>query len=122
MHGAFGAIAMLCVFLGGAGSAAAQEIRMFHLEGIDGVAEAGFLTDLQDRKRSTSNGSEFDRVELSQLLHLNTFGYIYHPRFLTFDTGIKLEVIEGLSGQSDTRFLGGGDFRFNFLETQPCPA
>ncbi|MBW2692870.1 MAG: hypothetical protein JRE57_09580 [Deltaproteobacteria bacterium] len=56
-------------------------------------------------------------MELSQLLRMNTYGYIYHPRFLTFDTGVKLEAIEGLAGQSDTRFLWGGDFRFNFLQS-----
>jgi hypothetical protein len=55
-------------------------------------------------------------VELSQLLHLSADGYIYHPEFLTFDTGVKLEAIEGLAGQSDDRLLWGGDFRFNFLE------
>ncbi|MBW2541013.1 MAG: hypothetical protein JRF15_02900, partial [Deltaproteobacteria bacterium] len=93
-----------------------QGTGAFQLESIDGMLEGGFLTDLQDRTRSTSSGSEFNRVELSQLLHLNTFGYIYHPRFLTFDTGLKLEAIQGLSGQSDTRFLWGGDFRINFLE------
>jgi hypothetical protein len=113
---AIGAIAVLFSFLGGAGPAAAQAIRAFQLEDISGTVEAGFLTDLEDRSRSSSSGSEFDRIELSQLLHLNAYGYIYHPRFLTFDTGFKFEAIEGLAGQSDNRLLWGGDFRFNFLE------
>ena len=114
-----GAIAVLSILMGGVGPAAAQDIRLFQLEDIGGTLEMGFLTDLEDRSRSSSSGSEFDRVELSQLLRLNTRGYIYHPRFLTFDTGLNFEAIEGLAGQRDNRLLFGGDFRFNFLEKHP---
>jgi hypothetical protein len=102
--------------LGSVGSAGAQPVRFFQLEDIWGHVEAGFFTDLQDRSRSVSDGSEFDRVELSQLLRLNTHGYIYHPRFMTFDTGVQIEAIQGLAGQSDDRFLWGGNFQFNFLQ------
>ena len=113
---AIGAIAVLSILLGGVGSASAQAVRPFQLENIGGTVELGFLTDLQDRSRSDSSGSEFNRVELSQLLHLNTHGYVYHPRFMTFDTGLEFQGIESLSGQSDTRLLWGGNFRFNFLQ------
>jgi hypothetical protein len=109
-------IAVLFLLLGGDSPAAAQDIRLFQIENIGGTVELGFLTDLQDRERSRSSNSDFDRVELSQLVHLNSQGYIYHPRFLTFDVGAEFEAIEGLAGQSDTRILGGGDWRFNFLE------
>jgi hypothetical protein len=114
-----GAIAVLFLLLGGAAPAAAQAIRLLQFDDIGGAVEAGFFTNLQDRTRTSSSGSQFDRVELSQLLRLDTHGYIYHPRFLTFDTGLRLEAIEGLAGQSDNRLLGGGDFRFNFLERHP---
>ncbi len=113
---AIGVIAVLFLFLGGVGTAAAQAIRLFQLEDISGSIEASFLADRQDRSRSSSSGSEFDRMELSQLMHLNTYGYIYHPRFWTFHTGLKLEAIEGLAGQSGDRFFWGGNFRFNFLQ------
>ena len=116
MHCALCVIAVLFVLLEGVEPVAAQDTRLFQIEGIGGTAEMGFLTDLQDRSRSSSRGSDFNRVELSQLLHINTFGYIYHPRFLTFDNGFKFEAIEGLAGQSGNRFLWGGDFRFNFFE------
>jgi hypothetical protein len=117
IHRALGAIAVLFLCLGGAVPSAAQDTRLFQIEDISGIVELGFLTNLEDRSRSSSSGSNFDRVELSQLLHLNAHGYIYHPRFLTFDTGLKLETIEGLAGQSDNRILVGGNWRFNFLES-----
>jgi hypothetical protein len=114
-----GAVAVLFLFLGGTAPAAAQGIRLLQINGVRGTVEAGFLTTLEERTRSKSSDSDFDRVELSQLVHLNTYGYIYHPRFLTFDTGIQFEAIEGLAGQSDNRILWGGNFRFNFLESHP---
>ena len=117
IHRALGAIAVLCVLLGTAAPAAAQGVGVFQIEDFSGAVELGFLTDLEDRSRSSSSGSDFDRVELSQLLELNTDGYIYHPRFLTFDLGLEVETIEGLAGQSDNRILAGGDWRFNFLES-----
>jgi len=113
---AIGAIAVLLLFLGGAAPAAAQPVHLFQLEDISGTVEVGFRSDLENRSRSASKGSDFDRVDLSQLLHLNTHGYIYHPRFLTFDTGLRLEALEALSGDSGNRLLWGGDFRFNFLQ------
>jgi len=119
IHRALGAIAVLFILLGAAAPAAAQAIRLFQLEDIGGTVEVGFLSDLGNRSRSSSRGSDFDRIELSQILHLNADGYIYHPRFLTFDTGLKLEAIEGLADQGGNRLLWGGDFRFNFLEKHP---
>jgi hypothetical protein len=112
---------VLFAFLGSAAPAAAQDTRLFQIEGIDGFVELGFVTSLDNRSRRVSNSSDadFNRVELSQILDLNTYGFIYHPRLVTFSGGIRLEGIEGLAGQSDTRLLVGGDFRFNFLETHP---
>ena len=119
MYRAIEAIAVLFLFLGGAAPVAAQGTRLFQIEDISGTVELGFLTDLEDRTRTSSIGSDFDRVELSQLLRLNTQGFIYHPRFLTFDGGFQIESIEGLAGESDNRLLLGGDWRFNFLESHP---
>ncbi|MFV2070175.1 MAG: hypothetical protein ACC645_24675, partial [Pirellulales bacterium] len=107
------------LLLDGATPALAQGAGVLQIEDFSGIIELGFLTDLQDRTRSSSSGSEFDRVELSQILNFNTSGSIYHPRFLTFNAGLQLEMIEGMAGQSNDRILVGGDWRFNFLENHP---
>ncbi len=113
-----GAIAVLFLFSGSAAPAEAQVVTPFRIEHLHGAVELGFFTNLEDRSRKRSSESNFDRVELSQLLNLKTDGYIYHPEFLTFDTGLKVELIEGVAGDSDNRILGGGDWRFNFLENR----
>jgi len=112
------ALTALIVLLARPAPVAAQEVRPFKVEGLHGAIEAGLFTNLEDRTRSISSGSQFDRAELSQLLHLETDGYIYHPEFLTFDTGLKLELIESLYGQGGNRFLWGGNWRFNFLKNR----
>ena len=119
IHRALGAIAVLFVLLVAVSPAAAQPIRVLQIEGIDGFLEAGFFTSLETRDRAKSGKSEFNRVEMSQILDLDTYGYIYHPRFVKFSGGIQLEAIEGLAGQSDTRMLVGGNFRMDFLADHP---
>lgn len=110
-----GAVVVLFVFLGSAMPATAQEVRLFQIEGIDGFFELGFLTNIDDRLRTNSSDSNFSRIELSQLLDLRTHGYFYHPRLLTFVGGLQLEGIEGLAGETSTRLLVGGDYRFDFF-------
>jgi hypothetical protein len=117
VHRTVGIIVVLFALLGGTAPVAAQDVRLFQIEDIGGSVELGFFTSLEDRSRSNSTASNFDRVELSQFLDLNTGGYIYHPRFLTFNAGLQVEAIEGLAGESDSRILVGGDWSFNFLES-----
>jgi len=118
VRAALRALTALIVLLARSSPVAAEEVRPLKIESIHGAIEAGLFTNLEDRTRSVSSGSQFDRAELSQLLHLETDGYIYHPEFLTFDTGLKLELIESMYGQGGNRFLWGGNWRFNFLENR----
>jgi hypothetical protein len=113
---AIAAFAALFALTSGAGRATADDIRPFRLTDISGSVELGFFTSLQDRSRATSQDSNFDRVEFSQLLDLNASAYIYHPSFLTFDGGFEIELIEDVINKDSNRILFGGDWRFNFLQ------
>jgi hypothetical protein len=109
-------LAVLFSLAGATGRAATQEVRPFRLTDIDGLVELGFLTDLEDRSRSTAQNSDFDRVQFSQLLDISFEGYAYHPRFLTFDAGFEIETIEDVLDSDENRILLGGDWRFDFLQ------
>jgi hypothetical protein len=112
---AIAAIAIAFSLAVGAGRAGAQGIRLFELEDVRGFVELGFLTDLEDRSRSSSEDSDFDRIEFSQILDVETSAYVYHPRFLTIHGGARFEAIEDVGRAGDNRILMGGDWRFNFL-------
>ncbi len=113
---AVAALAVSFVLAGGAATAVAQDIRPFQLESFGGFVGLGFLTDLERRDRSGTDGSDFDRIEFSQYLEMNADAYVYHPRFLTMHGGIRFEAIEEVIGNSDNRILVGGDWRFDFLQ------
>jgi hypothetical protein len=110
------ALVVLFSLAGGSGRAAAQEVQPFQLTDIDGLVELGFLTDLEDRSRSIAQNSDFDRIEFSQLLDMSFEGYVYHPRFLTFDAGFEVEAIEDVINTGENRILFGSDWRFDFLK------
>jgi hypothetical protein len=114
--GVFAAAAFLAAIVGGAQDAAAQPVRPFQVRDFGGFLEAGFFADLEERSRSESQSSNFDRIEFSQLLNLSLDSYIYHPRFLTFQGGFRFESIEGIADNAGTRFLYGADWRLNFLQ------
>jgi hypothetical protein len=113
---AIAAFALLSALTSGAGRATAADVRLFRLTDISGFADLGFFTTLEDRSRTTSPDSDFDRVEFSQLLNLNASAYIYHPSFLTFQGGFQIELIEDVIDQDKNRILLGGNWNFNLLQ------
>jgi hypothetical protein len=113
---ALAAFAALLALTSGTARAASNDVRLFNLTDFDGFAELGFFTALEDRSRTASEDSSFDRVEFSQLLNLNAGAYMYHPSFLTLHGGFQIELIEDVLDTDRNRILLGGDWRFNFLE------
>jgi hypothetical protein len=112
---ALAALAVLLALTSGAGRATAADVRPFQLTDLSGFVELGFLTQLQQRGRSLSQNSAFNRVEFSQLLNASGRAYVYHPNFLTLQGGLQLEFIEDVLEQVDHRILPAGDLRLDFL-------
>lgn len=100
-------------------SATAQAVNPFRVTDFGGWVELGFFTNLEDRGRTNSADSASDRIEFCQIVHADAKGYVYHPRFFTFASGAEFEVVEGVLNGGDSRFLGGGHLRLNFLQNHP---
>jgi len=95
------------------------DTELFHLRDVDGYVELGFFTDINDRSRESSRGSNLERIEFSEALDINIDAYVYHPRFLSLNGGINVETIQGMGNNGNNRVLVGGDWRLNFLREKP---
>ncbi|MDH3519175.1 MAG: hypothetical protein OEM49_01865 [Myxococcales bacterium] len=121
--------ALFIALAGSAGSAAAQNgrngsnggnganghIQLFGLTRFDGYVGLD-VVDERDVRTRPDNGvsSKYKRLELSEILFGNASGFAYHPRFLTFQSDMKLRLRQDFFGDSNN-VLVGGNLRVNVL-------
>jgi hypothetical protein len=109
---------------GAATTVSAQQAEGFRITNLDGYVELGVENEREDRSRNGVTFSEVRELEFYQLLRLDLGSFVYHPRFLTMDTGFDLELIQRRNdfnrdvNRSDP-VLVGGDWNLRFLEKHP---
>jgi hypothetical protein len=105
--------------LSGAAPAAAQQVRAFQMTGFEGFLETGVRTEREERTRA-GGGTSFDRelTEIYEAIRMDLDGYVYHPRFLKFDGGFRVDFVQELQDtllERDNRVLHLNELRLKFL-------
>ncbi|MCL5270029.1 MAG: hypothetical protein M1457_05650, partial [bacterium] len=114
----------------------AREYPVAPLRITEQGGEVGFEYDYFGEKQKLSDGSSastrFTNQSFQEYLLYRLRGYAYHPRFLEFDTRVKLGFLQqqitregvdsdydGFKGGSSNTFLNGYDIYLRFFKDHP---
>jgi hypothetical protein len=84
----FAALLLLIVVAGSAEQSFAQQVRLMEINEISGYVE--LLTEVARERRESRNSDVWNATDLrlSEIVQVNLFGSVYHPRFLTYEGGV----------------------------------
>jgi hypothetical protein len=114
---------LLIVVAGTAKWSYAQQVRLMEIDEISGYVE--LLTEFARERRESRNSSVWNAqdLRLSEILQVNLFGSVYHPRFLTYEGGVGVNFGQTKHWEDDSALSDGtlerAEWRLDFLGQHP---
>jgi hypothetical protein len=119
----FAALLLLIVVAGSAEQSFAQQVRLMEINEISGYVE--LLTEVARERRESRNSDVWNATDLrlSEIVQVNLFGSVYHPRFLTYEGGVGVNFGQTKHWDDDSALSDGtlerADWRLDFLGQHP---
>lgn len=107
-------------------SSHANEVVPVRITNVEGSLTFAYRDDAQKINLAGDTSTEENRTAFEQALQIDTKGYVYHPKFLSFELGVGPQMV-----QSETHSITGSTYQseelynvnalMDFLQDKPYP-